>query len=154
MTIDSQTRPTPAGFEVDRSSHTIRFERRFCAQPVRVFEAWTSPEQVTEWWDAMGQPLASCEIDLRPGGRFVFATCHHPDKPFAGVYTEITPPARLGFEANGAQGRVNLEAVSGGTRMTVEIVCLSDQHLKQFLEYGIADGTNRTLNNLVSYLER
>jgi uncharacterized protein YndB with AHSA1/START domain len=122
------------------------------ASPARIFAAWTEPEQLAQWWDATGEKLASCEIDLRPGGAFRFVTSHHPDKPFTGIYDEITPPTLLGFEANGAKGRVMLAERAGGTRMTVEIACRSADHLAQFVAMGIPTGTSRTLDNLVSFL--
>src|SRR3954447_6482888 len=79
---------------------------------------------------------------------------HHPDKPFTGVYQEIAPPTLLVFEANGAAGKVLLAERAGGTRMTVEIVCRSPEHLAQFVAMGVAAGTSRTLDNLASHLRR
>ena len=52
---------------VDRTSHTIRLTRNFDAPRADTFEAWTQPQHVTSWWDAAGEPLTACEIDLRPG---------------------------------------------------------------------------------------
>jgi uncharacterized protein YndB with AHSA1/START domain len=143
-----------AGFVIDDATHTIRFVRDLDAPPARVFAAWTDPEQLAQWWDATGEKLASCEIDLRPGGAFRFASRHHPDKPFAGVYYEIAPPTLLVFEANGARGKVMLAERAGGTRMTVEIACRSPDHLAQFMAMGIAAGTSRTLDNLASHLRK
>ena len=80
--------------EIDRGTHTIRLTRVFDASRVQIFEAWTTPEQVTCWWDAASAPLTACEIDLRPGGAFKFVTQSHPEMPFAGIYREITPPDR------------------------------------------------------------
>jgi uncharacterized protein YndB with AHSA1/START domain len=141
-----------AGFAIDETTHTIRFVRELDAPPARVFAAWTEPEQIAQWWDATGEKLAACEIDLRPGGAFRFVTGHHPDKPFTGVYREITPPTLLIFEANGASGKVLLAERGSGTRMTVEIACRSPDHLAQFVAMGIAAGTSRTLDNLASHL--
>src|SRR3954471_23257860 len=148
------TNTASAGFAIDEAAHTIRFVRELDAPPARVFAAWTEPEQVAQWWDAMGERLAVCEIDLRPGGAFRFTTGHHPDKPFTGVYQEIAPPTLLVFEANGATGKVMLAELAGGTRMTVEIVCRSPEHLAQFVAMGVAAGTSRTLDNLASHLRR
>lgn len=142
----------PARFNIDEASHTIRFVRDLDAPPARVFAAWTEPEQIAQWWDATGEKLAVCEIDLRPGGAFRFATRHHPDKPFTGVYHEIAPPTLLAFEANGASGKVLLAERAGGTRMTVEIACRSSDHLVQFVAMGAAAGTSQTLDNLASHL--
>jgi uncharacterized protein YndB with AHSA1/START domain len=143
-----------AGFAIDEATHTLRFVRDLNAPPARVFAAWTEPEQLAQWWDATGEKLATCEIDLRPGGAFRFATSHHPDKPFTGVYREIAPPTLLVFEANGATGRVMLAEQAGATRMIVEIACRSPDHLAQFVAMGIAAGTSQTLDNLASHLRR
>jgi uncharacterized protein YndB with AHSA1/START domain len=140
------------GFDIDRKSNTIRFERRVDAAPARVFEAWTKPEQVTVWWDPDGEPLLTCEIDLRVGGSFSFVNRGHSDMPFSGVYQEITPPTRLVFEAMGATGRVILKNAEGGTHMVVEIACRSEQHLDEFIKMGVQAGTSRTLDNLVTYV--
>ncbi len=147
--------PTSAapGFAIDHGTHTIRFEREVNAPRAEVFEAWTTPEHVTAWWDPDGEPLVTCEIDLRVGGAFAFATRAHSEMPFAGVYQELVPPERLVFQAMGATGRVTLEESARGTRMVVEIVCRSAEHLEQFTKMGIHEGTARTTDNLVSHVE-
>jgi uncharacterized protein YndB with AHSA1/START domain len=146
------TDTTSAGFTIDEATHTIRLVRDLNAPPARVFAAWTQPEQLAQWWDATGEKLAVCEIDLRPGGAFRFVTSHHPDKPFTGVYSEIVLPTLLAFEANGATGKVMLAERAGGTRITVEIACRSPEHLAQFVSMGVAAGTSRTLDNLARHL--
>ena len=140
--------------EIDRGTHTIRLTRVFEASRAEVFEAWTKPEHVVCWWDAAGERLTTCEIDLRPGGKFRFVTQGHPEMPFFGSYSEITPPDRLVFEALGATGRVVLRDVAGKTQMTVEIECRSADHLDQYLKMGVDVGTSQTLDNLVSYARR
>ena len=137
---------------IDRASNTIRLTRDFDSPRAEIFEAWTKPEHVTRWWDAAGDPLAVCEIDLRPGGSFRFVTRGHPDLPFAGVYREIAPPDRLIFEALGSTGRVLIREADGRTQMTVEIECGSSEQLDQFLKMGVSAGTGRTLDSLVAYM--
>ena len=141
-----------ANLVVDATTNSIRLERRLAASPRKVFEAWTTPENVACWWDPSGEKLALCEIDLRPGGAFKFVPRAHPDMPFAGVYREIEPPRRLLFEAMGAIGRVLIDGDGNATRLRVEIQCASPEHLQQFLQVGVGEGTSRTLDNLVAYL--
>src|SRR5579862_6711252 len=105
-----------AALTIDRSTQTIRLERRFNASPADVFAAWTKPEQVACWWDPAGHPLAVCTIDLRPGGAFTFVPKNHPDMPFSGVYREIVPVERLTFDAFGADGRALIAAHGQGAR--------------------------------------
>jgi uncharacterized protein YndB with AHSA1/START domain len=104
------------------------------------------------WWDAAGEPLTTCEIDLRPGGAFKFVSKGHPESPFAGTYREISPPDRLVFEAMAATGSVTLQETGGVTQMLVEIECQSAEQLEQYLKMGVDSGTAQTLDNLVAYL--
>lgn len=142
----------PTGFELDEAAHTIRLRRDFAAAPAAVHAAWTHPEQVACWWDAAGEPLARCEIDARVGGRFTFVSRGHPDRPFSGTYSEITPE-RIVFETMGATGRVLLAPAGSGTRMIVEIECADAEQLAAFVQMGVHAGTSQTLDNLVDHLD-
>ena len=150
--------PVPAlaadttGVAIDREAHAIRFVRDFAASPDAVFAAWTTPESVSLWWDAGGERLSRCEIDLRVGGDFLFVSPSHAHMAFTGTYRQIEPPHLLVFEAMDATGRVMLADHAGGTRMTVEIVCRSEEHLDDYIRLGVANGTSRTLDNLGAHL--
>jgi len=138
---------------VDHATFTITFQRSFAAPREQVFEAWTRPDQLAEWWDPTGARLPTCQIDLRPGGAFRFVNEGH-SPPFAGEYLVVEPPARLVFTAMGSVGTVLLATDGRATRMTVTIRCASTEHLEQFLKLGVADGTDRTLDNLVTFVVR
>lgn len=153
MPMQAQTAPR-TDLEIDRDVFTIRLKRTFAAARQVIFEAWTRPEHVACWWDAAGEPLTACEIDLRPGGAFKFVTRSHPEMAFAGIYQEISPPDRLVFEALGSTGRVTFQDVAGRTHLTVEIECRSADQLDQFLRMGVDVGTAQTLDNLVTYIGR
>ena len=150
----AQTAAQRIGLLIDRRSHAIKLTRDFDAPRAEIFEAWTNPKHVACGRDPAGEPLAACEIDLRPGGSFKFATKDHPDMPFAGTYREIAPPGRLIFEALGATGRVTLEEIFAERFMTVEIECRSTEQLDQYLRMGVDVGTAQTLDNLVVYVQR
>jgi uncharacterized protein YndB with AHSA1/START domain len=135
----------------DRETFTIAFERRLSASREEVFDAWTRPERIAQWWDPTGARLVACEIDLRPGGAFRFVNEGH-GPPFAGTYTAIERPTRLVFEALGSVGTVTLEAMGDATRMRVTIRCASKEHFEHFVQLGVATNTDRTLDNLVRHL--
>lgn len=137
---------------IDRATFTITFERTFAAPRDDVFDAWTQPEHLTRWWDPSGTPLASCRVDLRPGGAFEFVHQGGHGPPFAGTYRVVERPARLEFDALGAAGTVALSERDGATHMRVTIRCASEAHLAQFLQVGVDVGTAQTLDNLVAYL--
>jgi uncharacterized protein YndB with AHSA1/START domain len=138
------------GTIVHQKTLTISFERELPVSRAEVFDAWTKPEQIAEWWDPSGARLVACETDLRCGGAFRFVNDNGAS--FAGVYSVIERPSRLAFEAMGSVGTVMLEAAGSGTRMTVTIRCASKEQLEQFVKIGIVLNTDRTLDNLVRYL--
>src|SRR4051812_7579012 len=141
--------------KLDRATFTITFERLLSAPREQVFDAWTKPEHVTEWWDPTGTPLSECTIDLRAGGTFRFVNrgnAHAP--PFEGAYRVIERPAKLVFEALGAVGTVLLEERGADTHLTVTIRCASAEHLEQLVKVRVDAGTNQTLDNLVAYLQK
>lgn len=136
---------------IDQETFTLTFERKLAAPREDVFDAWTRPERISDWWDPTGHRLISCDIDLRVGGAFRFVNDGH-GPPFEGQYVVIDRPARLVFEAMGSVGTVTLESQGAGTRMHVTIRCASKEHLAHFVQLGVADGTDRTLDNLVRYV--
>lgn len=138
---------------IDHATFTITFSRTFAASREEVFDAWTQPDKISQWWDPSGARLRECTIDLREGGAFKFVNrdnAHAP--PFAGVYRTIERPAMLVFEAMGAVGTVKLERCDNLTAMTVSIRCASAEHIGHFLQLGVDVGTDQTLDNLVAYL--
>ncbi len=138
---------------VDAATNAIVFTRTFDASREQVFDAWTQPRHVARWWDPTGKRLKDCAIDLRPNGSFNFVMeGEHQAPAFRGVYKEIVRPERLVFEALGAIGSVVLTSVERRTLITVTIQCSSPEHLKQFLQQGVDQGTARTLDNLVAFL--
>jgi uncharacterized protein YndB with AHSA1/START domain len=131
---------------------TLTFQRTLRASREQVFDAWTRPEEVTEWWDPTGAKLARCTIDLRPEGSFTFVNQGH-SPPFSGVYRVIERPARLVFDVLGSVGTVVLEAEGNLTRMKVTIRCSSAEQFEQFEQFGVRKNTERTLDNLVRRME-
>jgi uncharacterized protein YndB with AHSA1/START domain len=136
----------------DADQLTLTFQRTLRASREQVFDAWTRPEQIAEWWDPTGAKLVSASIDLRPEGSFAFVNQGH-SPPFTGVYRVIERPARLVFEALGSVGTVVLEADGAMTRMHVTIRCSSAEQLEHFIKLGVKDNTEKTFDNLVRRFE-
>ncbi len=75
----------------------IVVEGYFAASPETVFEAWTDPDIVVQWFGLERNSLHSAEIDLRPGGRYKLLYTKDAEKSvgFEGHYIEIAPGERL-----------------------------------------------------------
>lgn len=137
----------------------IVITRTFDAPPPLVFEMWTKPEHVAQWWDPSGVPLAECRIDLRPGGTFKFVNDGAPGArhAFSGTYREIEPPSRLVFTAQSPSGSASVGTLDfrphgDTTRLTMTIACGSKADRDAMLAMRVDAGTARTLDNLDQYL--
>jgi uncharacterized protein YndB with AHSA1/START domain len=79
------------------SDREIAMTRAFDAPRELVFEAWTNPEHVRQWWGPRSGAIVTCEADVRPGGSWRYVTRSESGDviPLTGVYQEVMPPERL-----------------------------------------------------------
>ena len=112
------------------SERELVVARTFDAPARLVFEAWTKPELFQRWWVPKGAPivLVSCELDVRPGGRYrlEFALVGDDSQrmEFFGRYLEVVSPSRLVWtneegDGDGAITTVTFTETAGRTRVVV-----------------------------------
>jgi uncharacterized protein YndB with AHSA1/START domain len=117
---------TQNGTKVERKSDRELVVTRTFNAPARiVFEAWTKPELFMRWWapKSIGMPLLSCEMDVRPGGKYRVEFGDASNSwAFFGKYLEVTPGARLVWTneegEHGAVTTVTFEEKGGKTLLT------------------------------------
>jgi len=82
-----------------KSEREVVVTRTFDAPARLVFEAWSKPELFKKWWvpRSMGMTLSSCELDVRPGGKYrlVFGDDPANSMAFFGEYLEVVPNKRI-----------------------------------------------------------
>lgn len=71
--------------------------RRFDAPRKLVWEAWTNPEKVKQWWGPKGFSCPHVKIDLRKGGSYISCMRSQEGQDFwsTGTYKEIDAPSKL-----------------------------------------------------------
>ncbi|MEM6534869.1 MAG: SRPBCC domain-containing protein [Pseudomonadota bacterium] len=74
-------------------------EALFKADAQRMFDAWTTPDDVRAWFGPGPDQMSEIEIDLRVGGRyrFVYALDNGVQDTLSGIYREIVSPNRLSY---------------------------------------------------------
>ncbi len=95
MPASTETNGTTFETATDRE---LVMRRVFDAPRALVFEAFTSPEHLPHWMlGPDGWTMTSCDVDLRPGGRWRFAWQSDDGTAMAlsGEYQEVEPPARI-----------------------------------------------------------
>lgn len=73
--------------------------RKFKAPRGLVFQAWTEPERLAQWWGPKGAEIVVKKLELRPGGTFLYSMAMPGAQEIWGKFTyrEIAPPERLVF---------------------------------------------------------
>lgn len=66
----------------------------------RVFEAWTSPEQLKKWWGPGEVTCPEAHVDLRTGGEYRIANLETDGSIIwiSGTFEEVSPPEKLVYD--------------------------------------------------------
>ena len=81
------------------SDLVLEIEREFDAPVEKVYEAWTSSENLTKWWGPENTETIECEVDVREGGKWSAAMRSQEGDVYRhdGVYQRIEPNKLLVF---------------------------------------------------------
>ncbi len=139
------------------SDREILITRTFDAPAARVFDAWTTPEHVRQWWGSDDAPMVECDIDLRVGGAWRYVTRGTDGTEFAwhGTYREVERPGRLvstevfeGFPDAEAVNTATLTEDDGTTTLTVTVLHSSKENRDGHLNSGMEAGMQVVLDRL------
>ena len=161
---------TPNAHETSISTPSDRefvMERVFDAPRKLVWQVWTQPEHLTQWWGPQGCTLPVCTVDLRPGG-----TWHYCIRGPEGeenwsktTYHEVVEPERLVYSdafsdetGNVIEGMpqmivtLTFDDLDGKTKVTAHSQFASAADLQALLNMGVAQGASETWDRLATYL--
>ncbi|KUH69921.1 ATPase [Mycolicibacterium novocastrense] len=90
-----------------KKTKKLNLERSYRAPIETVWQAWTDPDMVREWWGPEKTFVPECEIDLVVGGKIhiVMEAGEAMGKyqgtrwPMSGTFTRIEEPSRLTYDA-------------------------------------------------------
>jgi uncharacterized protein YndB with AHSA1/START domain len=152
---NAMTVTTPSDLE-------IAMTRVFDAPRQRVFNAWTKPELLRQWFGRRGDVLSVCEVDLRVGGtyRFVWQLREGGEMGMGGEYREIDAPGLLVStevfdeyaEMGPAVNTMVLEGRDGRTTMTITSRYNSKETRDAVIESGMEGGANESFDRLSELL--
>lgn len=131
-----------------------------------VWTAWTTPEHLREWFVPKPWTIASCELDLRPGGKFNTVMRSPDGEEFhnAGCYLEVTPNERLIFTDTLLAGYrpspspfftavLELAGKGAGTRYRAIAMHGYGAARKKHEEMGFHDGWGTVVDQMVDYIK-
>lgn len=80
-----------------QSGEVVRVTKLLPAGPEQVFDAWTDPESLAQWFLPGPVKVGPVEVDLRIGGRYRIVVVGQAEYEHWGEYVEIERPKRLVF---------------------------------------------------------
>ena len=148
----------------DTSDREIVTSRLLDAPRELVFEAWTDPKQVVQWWGPHGFTTTTDEMSVTPGGvwRFVMHGPDGRDYHNYSVFVEVKRPERLvfkhvpqpGMEPVSHETTIEFVDRGGRTEVTMRLVFTTASARERLVkEYRVDEGGVQTLDRLAAYVE-
>jgi uncharacterized protein YndB with AHSA1/START domain len=159
MNVKTESEPSPMKNKttVERKSEREVVITRTINGPARlVFEAWTKPELLKQWWapKSLGSVLRSCEVDLRAGGkyRFEFAFGESKTMAFFGKYIEVTPYSRLVWTNEEGDG-VSISTLTFEEKGGKTLMVLSELHPSKEVADSVGEGFAEGMREMLEQLD-
>src|SRR5436190_13453183 len=106
----------------------VTLEKTYDASPEMVWQAWTKPEMLKQWWGSDNVTIPECEVDLRVGGKFyIVMEAGEAMGPYKGTkwpmqaeFTEVEPNAKLSYTAKAwTEGQKEETTIDQTTEITL-----------------------------------
>ncbi|MGV0604526.1 SRPBCC family protein [Mycolicibacterium sp. XJ1904] len=157
-----------------KKTKKLNLERSYRAPIETVWQAWTDPNMVREWWGPEKTFVPECEIDLVVGGRIyiVMEAGEAMGKyqgtrwPMSGTFTRIEERARLTYDARswteGEEEGSTIEHVNdvilsekdGMTVVALNVTITNIGAKAKMAAFGMKWGYKAQLDKLDKYLSR
>jgi len=150
-------------FEVNKENHSIRIKREFDAQLSLVWDAYSNPEILIQWWAPKPWTAKSKTMEFREGGRWHYAMCGPNGEEHWGImkYQKIIPHKQIaGSDAfcdseetinpDFPQSTWEINFSELNTRTFVEYITYYGnlEQLETTLKMGFKEGITMALNGL------
>ncbi len=149
-------------FTVNKENNTVNIKREFAADLELVWEAWTNPEILDQWWAPKPYKSKTKFMDFEVGGRRFYAMVS-PEGVERGwqiqEYTSISPKTNFKFlsvfadkdenlHLPGSNWDLNFSELNGTTTVHISICNESRERMEKMIEMGFKEGFTMGLQQL------
>lgn len=152
-------------FTVDKTTKTVFINREFSAELSLVWDAFTKPEILDQWWAPKPWTSKTKHMNFEVGGRRFYAMVSPEGLERWSVqkYTSITPKTNFKYlnafadatenpELPGSEWDLNFSEQNGKTKVNISIYNESLERMEKMIEMGFKEGFTMTLNYLEELL--
>jgi uncharacterized protein YndB with AHSA1/START domain len=146
-----------------KQEDNVLIHTRLLDAPIElVWEVWTVPEHIKEWWGPDGFSLTTIAMNVETGKAWEFIM-HGMGKDWENriEYVDVKKPSLLTYRHSGAPNddynftvSIFFEEVEGKTLLTMKSVFKSKEIIDQLnRKVNAIEGSKQTLNRLEHYLQ-
>lgn len=155
-------------FTVNKADSSIHVVREFAADLDLVWEAWTNPEIIDQWWAPKPYHTETKVLDFREGGMWLYAMVSPQDEKqwCKADYLKIEPQKLIGWldafcDENGhethdkprSEWTTAFTEHNGATTVNVTIKQERLEDVEALINMGMKEGFTTALENLDLYIE-
>lgn len=154
-------------FTVDKSTNTVLVAKEFDAELSLVWDAFTKPELLDQWWAPKPYESKTKVMEFRVGGRRFYAMVSPEGQENWQLqqYTSITPKTNFKYlsafadkdenpSLPGSDWDLNFSEQNGITKVSISIYNESQERLQKMIEMGFKEGFTMTMNYLETLLQQ
>lgn len=144
-----------------QEDNILTHKRIFNAPRELVWEVWTNPEHIKEWWGPNGFSLTTKSMQVKPGEFWDF-TMHGMGRDWDNKieYLEVERPTHLSYRHKGEKSEdynftvsVFFEELNGKTLLTMQSVFKSKEIIDELnRKVNAIEGGKQTLSRLENYI--
>ena len=148
----------PTSLDVTPATITLVVRRTIRATPERLFDAWTEPAQLKQWWGPQSVVCIDAEVDLRVGGRYRIAN-QFPDGKvlwISGEFAAIERPGKLAYSWGlepGAGPSERVTVIFEARGQSTEVIVTHERIPSNTMRDMHEQGWLGCLDGLVEFLE-
>ena len=155
-------------FTVNKENNTIHVEREFAAGLPLVWDAWTTPELLDQWWAPKPYHVETKTMDFRTGGHWFYAMISPENvahwcradyslveqhKAFSGLDAFCDEEGNINEDFPRSNWNVSFAETGEHTTVNITIGYQSLADLEKIIELGFKEGFTMALGNLDQYIE-
>ncbi len=144
------------------NDRTITLKRTFDAPIILVWEAWTKPEHIAEWWSPKGIKTKVIEHDFQVGGTWKYLMPMPNGQEFVaeGQYIEIVEMEKIISRANfipmteGVEIQSFFKENGDKTDLVFNVVHPTEEYKIQQEKMGVLNGWGSVFDRLDEFLRK
>lgn len=156
-------------FTVDKETRTVNVQREFAAPLDLVWDAWTKPEILDQWWAPKPYQNKTKSMDFREGGQWLYCMvspenevhwCKNdylnidPKTSFTGLDAFCDEDSNTNTEMPRTQWKNSFAENDGITKVTVVATYDKLGDLEMVIQMGFQEGFTMGLNQLEEVLKK